>query len=343
MGSLRVAVAGATGLVGRTVMQVLAERDLPIGTIIPLASVRSAGTRLLFKGEELEVRAISPRVFEGCDVVFFAADAAISRAFAPLAAEQSPLVIDNSSAFRLEPDVPLVVPEINGQLLWPAGEQAYRGIVANPNCSTIQLVLALHPLHRAYGLVSTIVSTYQSVSGSGNRGLRALDAELAGEPLDDSPYPHRIAGNVLPHIDLIGADGWSGEERKMMAESRKILDLPKLHIAATSARVPVRIGHSEAVYARFANRVDADQARELLASAPGMVLEDDPSQGLYPLADHSEGRDDVFVGRIRQDPDDNHALAMWIVADNLRKGAATNAVQIAEMVLALQGEMHVHA
>jgi aspartate-semialdehyde dehydrogenase len=269
--------------------------------------------------------------FEGCDFAFFSAGATVSMEFAPLAARHAALVVDNSSAFRLDPDVPLVVPEVNAHRI-PA-----RGIVANPNCSTIQMVVALEPLHRLFGLRQVVVSTYQSVSGTGARGVRALDYELEnGEPSPDSPYPHPIAFNVLPHVADFDERGWSGEERKMIAETRKIMDLPGLHVVPTTVRVPVRVSHSESVYACFDHPVDFAAARKALSAAPGLVLQDVPGSDVYPLAIQAAGRDEVFVGRLRQDPEDPRALVLWVVADNLRKGAATNAVQIAEAALAAE-------
>ncbi len=329
MERLRVAVAGATGLVGQTILRVLEERDLPIEHLLPLASERSVGRSITFRGEQVTVRLLTEDVFAGCDLAFFSAGAEVSRRFAPAAALHAALVIDNSSAFRQDDQIPLVVPEVNGHLL-----ARYHGIVANPNCSTIQMVVALQPLHRIFGLETVIVSTYQSVSGSGGKGLRELDHEIrTGERDPDSPYPHPIAFNALPHIDSLREDGWSGEERKMMLETRKIMDLPSLHIVPTTVRVPVRTGHSESVYARFARAAPVHEARHILASAPGVILEDEPATDRYPLALRAEGRDEVFVGRLRQDPMDERALAFWAVADNLRKGAATNAVQIAQCAL----------
>jgi aspartate-semialdehyde dehydrogenase len=329
MSGFRVAVAGATGLVGRTILQVLQERSFPVADLVALASARSAGRHLEFSGTEVEVRQIDESGFDGCDFAFFSAGASTSREWSPIAARQVPLVIDNSSAFRMDPAVPLVVPEVNARVL-----RGYRGIVANPNCSTIQMVVALQPLHAALGLESVIVSTYQSVSGTGARGVRALDHEAeTGQRHPESPYPHPIAYNALPHIDVFDEHGWSGEERKMINETRKIMDLPSLHVVPTTVRVPVRISHSESIYVRFQRAVDPDMARDILRSAPGVVVEDNPAAGLYPLAIHAEGRDEVFVGRIRQAPDDDHALVLWVVSDNLRKGAATNAVQIAEVAI----------
>lgn len=322
---LRVALAGATGLVGRTILQVLEERRFPVRELLPLASERSAGTSVCFAGSDIEVHEMTADSFAGCDLAFFSAGASVSREFAPAAVRHAALVVDNSSAFRLDPAVPLVVPEVNPDRLI-----GYRGIVANPNCSTIQMVVALAPLHRDFGLESVVVSTYQSVSGTGAKGIRALDHELeTGSRHPDSPYPHPIAGNIVPHIDVFDATGWSGEERKMIAETRKILDLPELHVVPTTVRVPVHVGHSEAVYAHFRDALDPDSARQVLVTAPGIVVEDDPMADRYPMAPCAAGRDEVFVGRIRQVPGDDHALALWIVSDNLRKGAATNAVQIA--------------
>lgn len=338
MSGLRVAVAGATGLVGRTILRVLEERDFPVRELRLLASAQSAGSRLPFHGEGVEVRELREDSFVGCDVAFFSAGSSVSRTFAPVAACDETLVIDNSSAFRMAPGIPLIVPEVNGDVVstaWAAAEDAHsRGIIANPNCSTIQMVVALQPLHRAFGLKQVIVSTYQSVSGTGARGIRTLEQEVAGEAPADSPYPHPIAFNALPHIDVFDDEGWSGEERKMINETRKIMRLPNLHVLPTTVRVPVRVGHSETVYARFAGPVTRDAARRALEDACGVVVMDQPEHNIYPLALDAEGRDEVFVGRLRSDPEDPTCLAFWVVADNLRKGAATNAVQIGERALA---------
>jgi aspartate-semialdehyde dehydrogenase len=328
MRALTVAVAGATGLVGRTILQILEERNFPVERLVPLASERSAGSEIIFKGDRCIVQTLGEDSFAGCDLAFFSAGAAASRRFSPIAAQTCEIVIDNSSAFRMDPQVPLVVPEVNARVL-----TGYRGIVANPNCSTIQMVVALQPLHERFGLESVVVSTYQSVSGTGAKGVRALDHELQhGERADSSPYAHPIAHNVLPHIDVLDEAGWSGEERKMINETRKIMALPDLHIVPTTVRVPVRVAHSEMVYARFAQPVDVSCARVALCTSPGVTVQDDPAANLYPLAIHAEGRDEVFVGRIRQVPDDECGLVLWVVSDNLRKGAALNAVQIAEVL-----------
>jgi aspartate-semialdehyde dehydrogenase len=326
MTGFTVAVAGATGLVGRTILSILEERSFPVERLLPLASERSAGRLLSFRGEQIPVRPLTESSFAGCDLAFFSAGAGVSREFSPPAAGQAELVIDNSSAFRMDPNVPLVVPEVNGAVL-----SGYRGIVANPNCSTIQMVVALQPLHERFGLESVVVSTYQSVSGTGAKGVRALEHELEhGERAATSPYAHPIAHNVLPQVDVFDESGWSGEERKMINETRKIMGLPDLHVVPTTVRVPVRVAHSEMVYARFGSSVDPACARVALCTAPGIILQDDPAANVYPLAIHAEGQDEVFVGRIRQPPGDEHSLVMWVVADNLRKGAALNAIQIAE-------------
>jgi aspartate-semialdehyde dehydrogenase len=333
MAGLRVAVAGATGLVGRTILRVLEERDFPVHELVPLASARSAGINIEFRGRNIAVRQLDDGSFTGCDLAFFSAGAAVSRQFAPVAAQHAVVVIDNSSAFRADPAVPLIVPEVNGFM-----SAGYRGIIANPNCSTIQMVVALQPLHRAFGLESVVVSTYQSASGAGARGIRALEHELeTGERHPDSPNAHPIAFNVVPHIDVLDEMGWSGEEKKLISETRKIMSLPDLRVVPTTVRVPVRVGHSEMVYARFERQLSVEQAREILKDAPGVMVEDDPLSSVYPLALNAEGQDEVFVGRLRQPEGDERSLVLWIVADNLRKGAATNAVQIAE--LAAEGMM----
>jgi aspartate-semialdehyde dehydrogenase len=328
----RVAVAGATGLVGRTIVRVLEERNFPVRELVALASERSAGSLISFRSEQVEVKLLTEQSFVGCDLALFSAGASVSRRFAPGAADHTGLAIDNSSAFRMDPAIPLVVPEVNAHTL----DGPYRGIVANPNCSTIQLVAALHPLHNLFGLQRVVVSTYQSVSGSGAKGVQALDYELeTGRRHPESPYPYPVAFNALPHVADFDESGWSTEERKMMNETRKIMELPSLHVVPTTVRVPVRVSHSESVYACFERPVSLAAARRALGSSPGIVLEDEPTADLYPLAIRAEGRDEVFVGRIRSDPQDPRAMAFWVVADNLRKGAATNAVQIAEVVLDL--------
>lgn len=330
MAGIRVAVVGATGLVGRTILQVLEQRAFPVSVIKVLASPRSAGTQITFQGTQLDVEVLTDAGVRDHDLVFFAAGSDVSRRFAPVAAESASLVVDNSAAFRMDPDVPLIVPEVNGHLI--SGSNPYRGIVANPNCSTIQMVVALHPLHIRWCLESVVVSTYQSVSGSGAKGIAALDYEVAeGRYRAASPYPHPIAFNALPHIADFDDTGWSGEEHKMIDETRKIMNLPEVQVIPTTVRVPVRVSHSESIYARFLHPLHPDQVRVVLQAAAGVVVEDAPETNHYPLPLRAEGSDDVFVGRIRQIPGDTQAVALWVVSDNVRKGAATNAVQIAEL------------
>jgi len=325
-----VAIVGATGAVGEAMRLILEERGFPVARLRLMASPRSRGRRLAFRGEEVEVEVLEESTFEGVDLALFSAGASVSLRFAPEAVRAGALVVDNSSAFRLEPDVPLVVPEVN-----PGEVAGNRGIIANPNCSTIQMVVALKPLHDRWGLRRVIVSTYQSVSGTGRRALVELENQLRswleGTEGPVEVYPHPIAFNCLPHIDVFQEEGYTREEWKMVRETRKIMGLPDLPVTATTVRVPVRVGHSESVYAEFENPVNAEEARQILREAPGVVVEDDPQRNLYPLALNAEGKDPCFVGRIRADLFHPNALNFWVVADNLRKGAALNAVQIAEL------------
>lgn len=328
--SLRVAVLGATGLVGTTMLRLLEQRGFPAGEVIALASERSAGRRLPFRGGELTVRAAGPGSFEGVDLVLASPGAAASRQLLPEAAARGALSIDNSSAFRLDEDVPLVVPEVNGHRV---RSFSTRRIIANPNCSTIQLVMVLAPLHLAFELRRVHVATYQSVSGAGRKGLEDLDGETRAE-LGDTPYsrrhfPRPIAFNVVPEIDVFLDGGETREEWKIRLETAKIMEAP-IAVHATCVRVPVRYGHSEAVWLETARPVSVDEARAVLAAAPGVAVLDDPGRRLYPTPRELDGTDAVYVGRIRRDPTTEHGLALWIVADNTRKGAALNAVQIAE-------------
>jgi aspartate-semialdehyde dehydrogenase len=333
MSELRLAILGATGAVGSTLLEVLEERDLPLAELRLLASERSAGQTRRFRGEELEVQAATPASFEGIDVAIFSAGASRSRSYAPHAVASGALVIDNSSAFRMDPEVPLVVPEVN-----PHAARAHRGLIANPNCSTMQLVPVLKPLHDAAGLEHVTVSTYQAVSGTGQKAIDALlreaGARLAGEPATAEVYPHPIAFNALPFAGAWqGDEGYTDEELKLVNESRKILELPDLAVSATCVRVPVVTCHSEAVWVELRRELAPERVRELLRSAPGVVVVDDPAADAYPTPLAAAGRDEVFVGRIRRDLGRPRSLALWIVSDNLRKGAATNAVQIAELAL----------
>jgi aspartate-semialdehyde dehydrogenase len=320
---MRVAVLGATGAVGRTMLEILAQRSVPVETLSVLASERSAGTRLDWQGRSLEVRVPEPGCFREVDVALFSAGGARSREWAPRAAAEGAVVIDNSSAWRMDSAVPLVVPEIN------RGAMADRpkGIIANPNCSTIQMVVALRPLQEAAGLRRVVATTFQSVSGAGEQGREALRREQAGER-GESPFSRPIRGNVIPQIGDFDGTGWTEEERKMVFETRKILELPHLAVAATCVRVPVEVGHSVQIAVETERELDVEAARRALRAFPGVVLSEDDRA--FPTALDAAGRDEVFVGRVRKDPFLPRTLHLWVVADNLRKGAATNAVQILE-------------
>jgi aspartate-semialdehyde dehydrogenase len=328
-------VVGATGVVGEVMRQVLVERDFPIRMIKFLASERSVGKRIDFRGQSHAVEALRPEAFAGVDLVLSSTPAALSREFSPLAARAGAVVVDNSSAWRMDPDVPLVVPEVNGDVL----ARIPKGIVANPNCATIQMVVILKPLHDLARIKRVVVATYQASSGKGGKALFELDAQLGavsrGEPVPAaSAHVARLAGNVLPHDWKIGEEGYSEEEWKMVRETKKIMGDDRIAVSPTTARVPVRIGHSEAINLEFHQAISVEQAREALRSSPGVIVVDDPAKGEVPLALQAAGRDEVFVGRIRRDPTVAHGLNLWVVADNLRKGAATNAVQIAELLVA---------
>ncbi len=329
-----VAVVGATGAVGEVMRQVLTEHAFPFRSIKFLASERSAGKTITFQGKAYPVELLRPEAFAGVDVVLSSTPASISREYSPIAAKAGAVVVDNSSAWRMDPEVPLVVPEVNADSL----ARIPKGIVANPNCSTIQMVVALKPLHDLARIKRVVVATYQASSGKGATGLVELDAQLTalgrGEPIPPAKaHAAQLAGNVLPHDWKAGDEGYSEEEWKMVRETRKIMGDDTIQVSPTTARVPVRIGHSEAVNIEFHQPISVAQAREALRQAPGIVLLDEPSRGEVPLPLHSAGRDEVFVGRIRRDPTVPHGLNIWVVADNLRKGAATNAVQIAEVLV----------
>jgi len=327
--SWNVAILGATGAVGSEMVRVLESRGFPVAELRLFSTVRSAGTRVAFRGRSIEVQEVTPAAFAGVDFALFAAGADASRAWAPVARQAGATVIDNSNAFRYDDDVPLVVPEVNPEALRQA-----RGLVANPNCSTIQLVLVLAPLARLARLERVTVATYQSVSGTGLDALAELAGDIAADALDEpyTPriYPHPIAYNVLPQVDEFLDNGYTREEMKLVWESRKILGLPDLALAATTVRVPVRVGHSEAVTIDFARDVSPEEARAALATAPGVRVVDDPARGHYPTPLAAAGGDDALVGRIRRDLSRERALMLFIACDNLRKGAALNAVQIAE-------------
>jgi aspartate-semialdehyde dehydrogenase len=327
-------VVGATGAVGEMMRQVLEERAFPFRSIKFLASERSAGKSLTFKSKSYTVEPIRPEAFSGVQIVLSSTPALVSREASPMAARAGAIVIDNSSAWRMDPEVPLVVPEVNADAL----RRIPKGIVANPNCSTIQMVVALKPLHDLARIKRVVVSTYQASSGKGATGLTELDAQVAavgrGEPVPAAKaHAAQLAGNVLPHDWKRGEDEYTEEEWKMIRETHKIMGDESILVSPTTARVPVRIGHSEAINLEFANPITPEQAREALRKAPGVILADDLSKGEVPLPLAAAGKDEVFVGRIRRDPTVANGLNLWVVADNLRKGAATNAVQIAEVLL----------
>jgi aspartate-semialdehyde dehydrogenase len=320
-----IAVVGATGLVGRKMIQVLEERGFPIGRLTLLASERSAGKEMEFNGSIRPVRLLTPESFRDVEIALFSAGASVSKEFAPHAVRAGALVIDNSSAFRMDTAVPLVVPEVNRHAIFH-----HKGIIANPNCSTIQMVVPLKPIHDRWKVRRIVVSTYQSVTGAGQRGLSQLAEEIASQPVKEKKFPHQIAYNVLPHIDVFFDDGYTKEEYKMMHETKKIMEDDTIKVSATCVRVPVYGGHSEAVNLELERPFDLKEVRETLRHMRGVILQDEPQQNSYPLPVYAWERDEVFVGRIRRDETVAHGLNMWVVADNLRKGAATNAVQIAE-------------
>jgi aspartate-semialdehyde dehydrogenase len=332
---LTVAVVGATGVVGRTMIQVLAEREFPVGELRPLASGRSAGRSVSLDGRSYEIAEATPDAFDGVDIALFSAGAGVSRELAPQVGERGGTVIDNSSAWRMEPDIPLVVSQVN-----PGDLESHEGIIANPNCSTMQLVPVLMALRDTVGLERVVVDTYQSVSGTGAEAVAELEGQIqayvAGQPRTADVYPHPIAFNALPEIDVFLDNGYTKEEWKVVTESRKILHLPELRLSCTAVRVPVFVAHSEAVHVETRERITPERARELFADIPGVVVRDDPATHEYPLAIDAAGRDEIFVGRVRQDPSipDGRGLALWVVSDNVRKGAATNAVELAEILVA---------
>lgn len=331
--TFNVAVAGATGAVGQTMIRVLEERNFPVGEIRFLASERSEGKELSFKKEKVRVQKLDHYSFDGIDIAIFSAGGDRSLIFAPSAAKAGAIVVDNSNAWRMDPEVPLVVPEVNPHAV--SGYKA-KGIIANPNCSTIQMVVALKPLYDYARIKRIVVSTYQAVSGSGQKAIVELQDQVRAWAEDKTPevrvYPHQIAFNCLPHIDVFLDNGYTREEMKMVNETRKIMEDPEIQISATAVRVPVFYSHSEAVNVEFDRKISASKARELLSMAPGVKVVDDLSRNVYPLALDAEGQDLTLVGRIREDISRANGLDLWVVADNIRKGAATNAVQIAELL-----------
>lgn len=326
-----VAVLGATGAVGREMLKVLDEHRFPVGDLRALASERSVGEEVLFGNRPIKVQLAEPKAFEGVDIVLASAGGSVSSALLPEAVKRGAVCIDNSSAFRMDADVPLVVPEVN-----PEAVAGHKGIIANPNCSTIQMVVPLKPLHDAARIKRVVVSTYQSVSGAGKKGIDELSAQTVAllnfRPFDVKVHSARIAFNCVPHIGPFAEDGYTEEELKLVYETRKIFGEPQMRINPTAVRVPVFAGHSESINIEFEEAISPDEARKLLAAVRGIVVVDDPREKKYPMAMDVAERDEVFVGRIRVDRSVEHGLSMWVVADNLRKGAATNAVQIAKLL-----------
>ena len=329
----RVGVVGATGAVGSTLLEVLAEREFPASEVVPFSSERSAGTKLQFNGGEIECRPLTPESIQGIDIALCSAGGKVSAEWAKPLVDAGAVVVDNTSFWRMHDDVPLVVAGVNDE-----AAEGHSGIVANPNCTTMQMVVALAPIHAAAGLERLVVSTYQSVSGTGRNAIEELNeqsrAVLAGEEPRAEVYPHQIAFNVLPQVETFAdGDDYTTEERKVMAETRKILGFgDEVGISATCARVPVVSGHSESVNVQTREDLSPEDCRELLEETPGVVVMDDPGAGVYPTPADVAGRDDVLVGRIRRDPSHERCLNLWVVGDNLRKGAATNAVQVAEVL-----------
>ena len=325
---MKIAVVGATGMVGQVMLKVLEERNFPVTELIPVASEKSVGKKISFKGNDYSIVSMQTAIDMKPEIALFSAGGNTSLEFAPKFAEAGTTVIDNSSAFRMMEDKKLVVPEINATELTKDDK-----IIANPNCSTIQLVMVLHPLNLKYNLKRVIVSTYQSVTGTGKNAVDQLNAEISGDNTTEKVYPYEIFKNALPQCDVFAEDDYTKEEIKLMTEPKKIMGDDGFNLSATAVRVPVQGGHSESVNIEFENEFDLDEVRKILSETPGVVVLDDVSNKIYPMPLYSEGKDEVFVGRIRRDRSQPNTLNMWIVADNLRKGAATNAVQIAEYLI----------
>ena len=329
-----VAIVGATGAVGEQMREVIEEREFPVGELRLLASERSAGLFLEFRGRQQRVEILQEDSFKGVDIGLFSAGGSVSAQFAPLAVAAGAVVVDNTSHFRMEPDVPLVVPEVNAKEI---AHYKNRGIIANPNCSTIQMVVALKPIHDAVRIKRVVVSTYQSVSGAGRKAMEELSQQVAalfnGHEIKKEKFPHQIAFNCIPHIDAFVEGGYTKEELKMINETRKILGEPSLPVTATTVRVPVFCSHSESVNVETVVKMSAAEAKKILREAPGVIVADEPEKNIYPLAIDATGKDAIYVGRIREDQSVSNGLNLWIVADNLRKGAALNAVQIAEILI----------
>jgi len=329
-----VAIVGATGAVGEQMREVLQERKFPVGEMRLLGSERSAGQFLEFDGRQHRVGVLNENSFENTDIALFSAGGTVSAKYAPLAVSAGAVVVDNTAHFRMAPDIPLVVPEVNARAI---RDYKSRGIIANPNCSTIQMVVALKPIHDAARIKRVVVSTYQSVSGAGRQAMEELSQQIAalfnGKDVEKKKFPHQIAFNCIPHIDVFMEDGYTKEEWKMIHETRKILGEPSLQVTATTVRVPVFCSHSESVNVETEKKLTAGEVRALLREAPGIIVADEPENNLYPLALEATGKDATYVGRIREDHSVQNGINLWVVADNLRKGAALNAVQIAEILI----------
>jgi len=332
MKKYNVAIVGATGAVGEEMKLVLEQRDFPVNRLLLLASSKSVGKEYTFKGEKIAVQELKEDSFKGIDIALFSAGDEVSEHFAPLAVKQGTVVVDNCKYYRMHPEVPLVVPEVN-----PQDVRWHKGIIANPNCSTIQMVVVLKPIYDTAGIERVIVATYQSVSGTGKEAVEELklqsEAMVKGEAIEVSVYPYQITYNLLPHIGSFKENGYSSEEMKMLEETRKIMGDQNIRVAATTVRVPVYRAHSEVVHLETREKISVQKARDLLSNFPGIKVLDDPERLEYPMPLFAEGKDEVFVGRIREDISTEKGLVLWIVSDNLRKGAALNAVQIAELLI----------
>jgi aspartate-semialdehyde dehydrogenase len=329
-----VAVVGATGAVGNEMVAILEERNFPVAQLRLLASQRGAGTKMEFKGKSYSVEVLNENSFAGVDIGLFSAGGSVSEQFAPIAGKAGCVVIDNTSAFRMDPEVPLVVPEVNAHAI---GQYPKKNIISNPNCSTIQMVVVLKPIHDFARIKRVVVSTYQAVSGTGKRAIKELETQILAiynqQEIKKEVYPHQIAFNCLPHIDVFFDNGYTKEEMKMVNETKKIIEDPSIGVTATTVRVPVFYGHSESVNIETEKKLTRDDVKKILSKAPGVVVVDDPKKFEYPLAIDAAGKDETFVGRIREDESISNGINMWIVADNIRKGAALNAVQIAEILI----------
>jgi aspartate-semialdehyde dehydrogenase len=329
-----VAVVGATGAVGNEMVSILQQRNFPVANLKLLASTRGAGTEMEFKGKQYTVEVLNENSFAGIDIGLFSAGGSVSEKFAPIAGKAGCVVIDNTSAFRMDPQVPLVVPEVNAHAI---SQYPKKNIISNPNCSTIQMVVALKPIHDVARIKRVVVSTYQAVSGTGKRAIKELESQVlaiyGNKEIETSVYPHQIAFNCLPHIDVFFDNGYTKEEMKMVNETKKIMEDNSIGVTATTVRVPVFFGHSEAVNIETEKKLTAEDVRKILSKAPGVIVVDNPKKFEYPLAIYAAGKDETFVGRIREDESIPNGINMWVVSDNIRKGAALNAIQIAEILI----------